>query len=431
MPNRKERPPIYPLDQISLPEIQQFDLGNGVEVFVINQGTQEVIKLELLFDAGRPYEEKPLVSRVTAALMREGSQSYNSAQLAEYMDFYGSSLKAPVDMDAPSLILYTLNKHLPKVLPLLKSLVMEPAFQELEMRQFIERQTQRMDVELSKPEVLAYRTVTEKLFGESHPYGYNSTAPLFWGLNRSDIIRHYEKCYQPSSCKMILSGFITEKEIDLLRETFADWKTEGQPAQAKLPLKEHQPGPHFIEVANAAQTAYRLGVNLVERKHEDYADLYVLNTLLGGYFGSRLMTNIREDKGYTYNIYSSLDVMRFDGCWLISSEVGNDFVAETRNEVWAEIKKLQEEPVDDQELEMLRNYLQGILLGMLDGPFNIAEVVKSVVIGDTGMEAFDQMVSSAREVDPKRIMELFKKYFVAEQITEVWVGPEKSLKTLK
>jgi predicted Zn-dependent peptidase len=431
MPNRKERPPIHTFQQIKLPFIQQFDLGNGVPVYVVNQGTQEVIKLEVLFDAGRPYETKPLVSRVTAALMREGSKLYSSAQLAEYLDFYGSSLKAPVDMDAPSLVLYTLNKHLPKVLPLLKNLVMEPAFHELEMMNFIERQCQRMDIELSKPEVLAYRAVTEKIFGESHPYGYNSTADLFWDLERSDIIRHYERCYQPASCKMILSGHITEKEINVLQETFAEWKNQSAPVRPVLPEEKHQAGAYFLPANEAAQTAYRLGVNLVERKHEDYSDLYVVNTLLGGYFGSRLMTNIREDKGYTYNIYSSLDCMRFAGCWLISSEVGNEFTQETRTEVLREIMKLREEPVDHQELEMLKNYLQGVLLGMLDGPFNIGEVVKNIIVAETDLGAFERVVRSVQKIQPERILELFNKYFKPEQFTEVWVGPEKSLNAIK
>ena len=191
MPNRKERPPIQPLQRLQLPVIPTFTLSNGMEVLVINEGTQEVIKLEVLFTAGRPYEHKPRVRRVTGALWREGSRQYNAEQLAEQLDYYGSSVKAPVDMDCPSLVLYTLNKHLDQVLPLFSSLIQEPAFQEQELQQFIERQCQRMEVELSKPEVLAYRSITELLFGESHPYGYNSTSELFRNLNRQDVIRHY------------------------------------------------------------------------------------------------------------------------------------------------------------------------------------------------------------------------------------------------
>jgi len=406
-------------------------MDNGIEVFLINQGTQEVVKLEVLFEAGRPYEHKPLVNRVTAALMREGSKKYRSDQIAEHLDYYGSSLKAPVDMDCPGLVLYTLNKHLPRVLPMFSDLIRQPAFLELEMLHFIERQCQRMDVELSKPEVQAYRSITEQLFGESHPYGYNSTADLYWNLTRQDVVQHYERCYLPETTKIILSGRVGEREIALLQEALSDWKGTAQPPKAKVPQVAPRPGQILIDAPEAAQTAYRLGIDLVARGHPDYPGLYVANTLLGGYFGSRLMTNIREDKGYTYNIYSSIDSMRFGGSWLISSEVGNEFSRETRREVLAEIERLREERVDPEELTMLKNYLQGVFLGMLDGPFNIARVVKQLLLADLPLSSFDSWVNQVQDIGPEQLQSLFQTYLKPEQITEVWVGPDKSLKRVK
>jgi len=431
MPNRKERPPIQPLQRLQLPVIPTFTLSNGMEVLVINEGTQEVIKLEVLFTAGRPYEHKPLVSRVTGALLREGSRQYNAEQLAEQLDYYGSSVKAPVDMDCPSLVLYTLNKHLDQVLPLFSSLIQEPAFQEQELQQFIERQCQRMEVELSKPEVLAYRSITELLFGESHPYGYNSTSELFRDLNRQDVIRHYERCYQPASCKIIVSGHIGPREVELIRTTFASWTNTGPVPEARLPAIHYEPQQVLIEAPQAAQTAYRLGVRLVERGHPDYPELYLANTLLGGYFGSRLMTNIREDKGYTYNIYSTVDCMRFDGCWLISSEVGNEFSKETRQEVHNELEQLREELVEEEELLMLKNYLQGVLLSMLDGPFSIASVVKQLLLAGAPLSNFEYLVNQIQESRPEDLQRLFQTYWQPDAITEVWVGPEKSLNRVK
>lgn len=431
MPNRKERPPIQPLPPLHLPPIPSFKLDNGIEVYIVNQGSQEVIRLEALFEAGRPYEHKPLVSRVTGALLREGSRQYRSDQIAEQLDYYGSSLKAPVDMDCPGLVLYTLNKHLPMVLPLLRDLIRQPAFLELEMRQFIERQCQRMEVEISKPEVQAYRAITEQLFGESHPYGYNSTAALYRDLNRQDVIRHYERCYLPTSCKIILSGQVGERETALIRAFLSDWKTSAAPPAAQMPIIEASPEKIMIEAPAAAQTAYRLGSRLVERGHPDYPGLYIANTLLGGYFGSRLMTNIREDKGYTYNIYSAVDCMRFGGSWLISSEVGNEFSLETQQEVLAEIERLRHELVSAEELTMLKNYLQGVFLGMLDGPFNIAKIVKQLLLAKVPLTSFDHWVNQVQDISPEQLRTLFQTYLKPAEMTEVWVGPEKSLKRVK
>jgi predicted Zn-dependent peptidase len=431
MPNRRERPPIQPLQPLHLPEIPSFRLDNGIEVYVVNQGTQEVIKVEVLFEAGRPYEHKPLVSRVTGALLREGSRHYPSGQIAEHLDYFGSSLKATVDMDCPSLVLYTLNKHLPQVLPVFRDLILEPTFLELEMLHFIERQCQNMEVELSKPEVQAYRAITEQLFGESHPYGYNSTSQLFWDLNRQDVIRHYERCYLPTSSKIIISGCVGERELDLLKKALSDWKADTTPPRAQVPPVSSTPQSVMLEIPDAAQTAYRMGINLVERGHPDYPGLYVANTLLGGYFGSRLMTNIREDKGYTYNIYSAVDCMRFGGCWLISSEVGNEFSLETRQEVLAEIECLHRELVPEEELSMLKSYLQGVFLGMLDGPFNIARVVKQLLLANLPLSSFDDWINQVQEIDSERLRDLFQHYLQPKAVTEVWVGPEKSLKRVK
>jgi predicted Zn-dependent peptidase len=425
MLNRSQRPQIHSLDNIKLPEIQAYQLDNGIPLWVINQGTQAVLKLEVLFAAGRPYEHKQLVSRVTAELIKEGSQKYSAGQVAEAMDFYGSSLKTPVDMDCPSVVLYTLNKHFSKVLPLVADMLTEPLFPLSEMEQFIDRQCRRMEVELTKPDVVAYRMVTEQIFGSDHPYGYNSSEATYRDLQRSDLDQHFQDFYHAGTCQIILSGLVSQREIDLIAQFLGHLPNNRIVKAPSIEVKSPGPSTLFIQEPEAAQTAYRLGLNLFPRGHEDYAEVFVLNTLLGGYFGSRLMTNIREDKGYTYNIYSSLDCMRFAGCWLIGSEVNNTFVSQTKAEVYEEINKLHSTPVEEEELEMVKNYLSGIMLGMLDGAFNVSEIVKNMHIAQAPLNTFDQLLQTVQNIDAQRMQTLFQQYLPLDQLTEVWVGPKK------
>lgn len=425
MPNRRQRPKIHALSNIQLPEIQKYTLPNDIPLWVINQGTQEVLKMEVLFAAGRPYEKKALASRVTAELLKEGSKNYSAEQIAESMDFYGSSLKTPVDMDCPSVVLYTLNKHFKQVLPIVSDILLQPSFPQAEMDQFIDRQIRRMEVELTKSDVMAYRMITEQIFGQQHPYGYNSSETTYKDLKRADIVQHFTDFYHAGNSLIILSGLVTQREIDLISQHLGKLPKRSKAIKAEVNLPIPGPSSLFIADPEAAQTAYRLGINLFPHGHQDYGDIFVLNTILGGYFGSRLMTNIREDKGYTYNIYSSLDCMRYGGCWLIGSEVNNAFTKETKEEIYKELENLQTELIEEEELEMVKSYLAGVMLGMLDGPFNISEIAKNSYIAQTPLNSFEQALKTVQNIDAQRIRSLFKQYLPLDQLTEVWVGPKK------
>jgi predicted Zn-dependent peptidase len=178
----------------------------------------------------------------------------------------------------------------------------------------------------------------------------------------------------------------------------------------------HIPHPESV------QTAIRIGRRLFSRHHPDYAGFFVLNTILGGYFGSRLMTNIREDKGYTYNIYSSLDVMRHDGAFYIGTEVGNEFVGDTLKQIRLELRSLIENPVSEEELTMVRNYLMGNFLSMVDGPFNVGEVVRTMVGDELPFSFFSELVESVNTIKAETLQRLAEQYLQPEDQWEVVVG---------
>jgi len=423
MPNRTQRPNIHPIRDIRLPEIEVITLDNQIPIYLINQGTQPVIKLEIVFDAGRPFEHQAQVGAVTAAMLREGSARFNSFQIAEKMDYYGSSLKIPFDMDTSSVVLYTLNKHFSEIFPVLEDLLLNPIFSPTAMEKYIARSIQKMEVEIAKTDVLAYRSITEQIFGTQHPYGYNSSPENYHALTRNDIIRHFEQFYHAGACKVFISGKIDASIIDIIQKGLGQIPNKGLIKARPLPTLPESPQSLHLQQDNALQTAIRLGTPLFKRAHPDYPALYFINTLFGGYFGSRLMSNIREDKGYTYNISSTLDCMRYDGCWLISSEVSNEFATATKEEIQRELNILQNEYVEAEEIEMVRSYLMGVLLSMLDGPFNVSEVVKSLVIDEADLDFFEVLTKVCHEITPDQIQALSKRYFQPEMMWEVSVGP--------
>lgn len=422
MLDRTQPPYIHTIDhlELSMPDILHLD--NGIPVYVTSMGTQDVIRLEVVFDAGRPFEEKGLVSRATAALLKEGTRRHNAAEIAEALDFFGASLSQPFHLDTGNMVLYCLLRHFESVMPLFTEMLDSPVFPEDELQAFIRRNQKALKTDLAKTDVVAYRMVTEKIFGEDHPYGYNSSLEMYDQLERADLISHFERTYGIDNCRIFLSGKVDAAVIRTLNRHLGQLSRTGKAVSRSIEVMAPASGHFSVDHPDAVQTAIRIGRRLFNRHHPDYSGFYVLNTILGGYFGSRLMANIREEKGYTYNIYSSVDVMKHDGSFYIGTEVGNEFTADTILQIREEMITLMEEPVDEEELSMVRNYMMGNFLSMLDGPFNVSEVVRALVNDELPFSYFSELVEKVSTIQAKELQELANKYLHPDDQWEVIVG---------
>jgi zinc protease len=426
MLNRTQPPLIREIDFLQLPPVEIFTLDNGIPVYVVNMGTQEVLKLELIFFAGRPFEQKQLVARATAAMLKEGTRSYDSAAIAEIFDFYGSSFRTPFNTDTANVELHSLNKYFEQVLPVVAEILAEPSFPQKELDTFIRVNQQNLQVDLTKNDTVAYRMVTELIFGAEHPYGYNSYAETYGALLREDLVQHYERCFTAGNCKIVLSGKIDSQILSALNRYIGQ---SIRPGAALTAHPQRQPSTTrrmHIHHPDTVQKAIRLGRDMCNRFHPDYPGMYMVNTVLGGYFSSRLMENIREDKGYTYNIYSTLDTMCFDSSFHIGTEVNNEFANQTLDEIYREMELLRHEPVDAEEMAMVRNYVMGGFLTMLDGPFNVSEVVKTIVTEELPMDYIETLTRALQTVTPDDIMELSQKYLNPDDYWEVIVGEKEA-----
>lgn len=428
MLNRKSPPLIHEVRNLVLPDPRVLRLDNGIPVYVLDFLGQEIVKIEAVFRAGRPEEDKRLVARATSRLLREGTQSRTGADIAEHIDFYGGSLSVPTNLDTANFLLFSLKKYAAQLIPVFAEVLQEPTFPGPELDNFKRTSVQELLVELEKPEVLAYRKITELIFGENHPYGYNSTPDDYAALNRADLLRFFEKWYTPANCLMFASGRIDDEVLTLLNQHFGQNKKAAgmsvappaRPIQQPRPVQPAQP----IRLAhpNSLQTAIKIGRRAFNRTHPDFNGLFVLNTFLGGYFGSRLMMNIREKKGFTYNIYSTLDAYLHDGCLYIASEVSPASAAATVRAIFSEMKKLREKPVSDSELAMVRNYLLGMLLNGLDGPMNTSDVLRSLIVEDLSHDAFDALVATIRDITPAQLQSLAERYLRPDDFWTVTVG---------
>lgn len=432
MHNRKSAPVIHEVRHLALPRPELLRLDNGIPVYVLDYPGQEIVKVEAVFRAGRPEEEKRLAARATSRLLREGTLQKTGAEIAEHLDFYGASLNVPTSLDTSSFVLFSLKKYAHEVIPVFAEMLQSPSFPEDELETFRRTSIQELLVELEKGETVAYRKVTELIFGEHHPYGYNSVPEDYKAIQRADLQHFFDTWYTPANCLLFASGRIDDGVLKLLNQHLGTrrtvdgtrltvdggwWTVDGIPSTV-----HRQPSTVQISLPGSLQTAIKIGRKLFDRSHPDFNGLMVLNTVLGGYFGSRLMTNIREKKGYTYNIYSTVDAYMRDGCFYIATEVSPDKSAAAVRAIFSEVKKLREKPVPEEELSMVRNYILGMLLNGLDGPINSSDMVRNQIVENQSPENFEALVQTVRDITPETLQCLAQQYLQPKDFWVVTVG---------
>lgn len=421
--NRKKAPALQQVGQLSIPEPEVFTLSNGISVYVLNEFQRDISQIELVFKAGRWHEPQKQVAKMANVLLREGTTNYSAKELAEEMDFFGASIKLSSDGDTASVKVSGLNKHLDKVMPLAQEVILRPAFLEEELTIKTGNYKQRLKVNLQKNDYLADRSLHELLYGAEHPYGYLSHAEDYDAITVESLKAFHKQYYTADNCMIVVVGRGDDNLIPLLEQYFGqnDWKGEAIPnPEYSFPemnkVVEHQ------AIENSFQAAIRVGRRLFNKNHPDYYKMHFLNTALGGYFGSRLMSNIREDKGYTYGIYSSITSMMHDGYFYISTEVGTDVSGAALKEIYMEMERLKNETIPKDEMDLVRNYLLGRLLSGLDGPFKLANIYKGLLIHGIGWDAIHRLIETTKTTSAKDLQDMAQQYFDLDKMHEVVIG---------
>ncbi len=423
--NRKIQPAYKSIDKINIIKAECHKLNNNIPLYVINAGTEDVIRIDLIFDAGVWSNPKPLVATTTNALIGEGTHTLNSAEIHEKLDYYGAFINHLVNKDSASVSLYSLTKYLKETLPVFEDIVKNPSFPQKELDIYLKNKTQSFIVENEKVSTLSLRKFLNVNFGTKHPYGSALELKDFKNVDRKQLLDHHTRLYNANSCKIIVSGKLTNDTMTLLQRSFgnADWVNKNFKDSKKIyEIDEDKKKRHIIEKNDAIQSAIRIGKKTINKTHPDYAGLQVLNTVLGGYFGSRLMSNIREDKGYTYGIGSVVMSLKNSGIFSIITEAGADVTKETINEIYFELDKLNNELIKSEELNLVKNYMLGEILKIFDGPFSLADSFIGILEYGLDYDYFDNYIDTIKKITPEQLNILANKYFKKEEMYEVIAG---------
>ncbi len=418
MINRKVAPPIVDAVDfhLTLKPYERYTLDNGIEVYAINAGSQEVMMVEWVFFAGNSYEEKNLVASATNNLLKNGTSTKTAFQINEHFEYFGSHFNRSCYNETSTLTLHCLDKHIGQLLPLVKELVTDAVFPQEELDIFKQNMKQRLTVNLKKSEFVASRLIDAYIYGEKHPYGIYSRHEDLDVLQRDELVAFYKKYYSEGRCIIFTAGKLPANLPHLLNEQFGHLPLS-KPERSTIPFHDLKPSPEGgkpIRITNdpdGVQGAIRMGRAFPNRHHPDFMKMQVLNNLFGGFFGSRLMSNIREEKGYTYGIYSYMQNHIQSSALVVSTEAGRDVCEATVNEIYKEMKTLREEPVDDEELSLVRNYMIGTILSDLDGPFHILARWKNILLNGLGESYFYNSIKTIKTTGAPELMELANRYY--------------------
>ena len=423
--NRKIAPPIKDAVEfnLQLKPYNHYTLKNGVPVYEINAGAQDVLQVEMVFYSGTFYEDQKGVAPATNFLLKNGTRNRSAFQINEDFEYYGAYCTRACYSETATLSLHTLSKHLDKLLPVMQDMLTDATFPEEELEIYKQNTRQRLKVNLQKCEFVAGRMIDSFLYGKDHPYGYATEETDLDLISIEKIREFYRDRYKNGRCVIFVAGNLPENLKSLLNENFGSLPLTAP--DFTLPEKIIQPiDEKKFRIQNdpdAVQGAIRIAQNFPNRHHPDFKKVIVLNNVFGGFFGSRLMGNIREEKGYTYGIYSYLQNHIQQSAWLISTEAGKDVCEATIVEIYKEMKKLREEKIDEEELLLVRNYMIGQILGDLDGPFHIMAKWKNIILNNLNESYFYDSVAEIKTISADELQEMADKYLHPEKFYELVV----------
>lgn len=419
---RPPQPQVVIPGNLELANAKATALPNGARMYTLECAERDVVRFSFVFRAGTSWQQKPFCASATLNTLSEGSDTMTSHQIAERLDFYGSYFDVNIDRDWSMVSFVCLSKFFTETLAIAEEIVLRPAFPEKEVRTYCDKSRQNLTINRTKVDFNARELLVRSLYGPGHPYGVSSDAALYNEITSGDLRAFYEKHYTGNNCFVVMSGDTCAEKRDAVGALVAALPAGSENGRAAFPEPVSQKEAR-MEFKGAVQSAIRLGKVMFPRTHPDYIGMQVVTTVLGGYFGSRLIHNLREEHGYTYGAYSAMVNFDRSGYMAIATEVGSQFTEDAVKQIFAEIDRLRTEPVPEEELSLAKNIMVGEVMRILDGPIGIADVTIENIQNGTDNTYMAHFVQAVRSITPEQVLALSQKYLDPETFTTIIAGP--------
>ena len=422
--NRTKAPDFHLIDNINIPKTEFGQLSNKIPFHVLSGGSQELSYIALTFNAGTITSNQLLVASITNSMLVGGTKKHSASQIADTFDFYGAEIRTDSNFDHAVVALFCLNKYLEHLLPLFCELITESVFPDSELESVIAEKKHKLIVNKEKTGFLANNAMHKLTFG-SHPYGKRAEPADYDKITRDILVGFHSSQYHAGNCHLLAIGCITDDVMSLIDKTIGNLPVKEKAEIQSTPLTPTaKNATETIKKENAVQSSLRMGLQTVKMSHPDYHKLNILTTILGGYFGSRLMKNIREEKGYTYGIYSVMQPYMQCGLLRIAGEIKSGYAMQVVDEVRREMQNLKDKLVSDSEMELVRNYMMGELLQTFDGPLSCIDAVEKAIDMEVGIDFYNKEQQTIMSIKPIDIQETANKYFDLDKLTVAIAGNE-------
>jgi zinc protease len=420
-------PPAAAPKGFQVPAPRSFELANGMKVSLVSYGTMPKVTVQLVLRAGNAQEpaDQVWIADLTGDLMREGTKTRTALQISEAAARMGGTLEVAVDADTTEVGGDVLSEFGPEMVRLVADLVQDPAWPAAELPRLKADRARQLAVTKSRPQPLAQERFRAVLYGD-HPYGHSFPDPdRLQAYTLEQVRAFYEANFGAGRAHLYVAGRFDEAKLEAaVRESFAGWARGNA-------LKENPPSPKaerslsVIDRPGAVQSTILLGMPVIDPSKPDYISLAVTHTLLGGYLSSRITSNIREQKGYTYSPFSQISWRYRDAYWAEQADVTTAVTGASLKEIFGEIDRLQAEAPGAAELKAVQSYMTGTFVLRNSTRAGIIGQLKYVDLHGLPSSYVNDYVSKVTAVTPADVQRMAKTYIQDDKATIVVVGDKK------
>jgi zinc protease len=424
-------PPPKPEKKTSFPKYAAHNLASGLRVLVIEHHKLPIVSLRFLVKSGSAEDgDLPGLASLTGELLTKGTTTRSALQIAEEIDYVGGQLVSGSDWDATYASATVLKKHLDVGLSLVADVTLNPGFLEEEIERARQQRLTTLIQRRDDADYLAEAQFNAAVFA-GHPYARPQigTEVSVKAFARRDLLRFHETYFVPSNTLLAAVGDITSDEImPKIDTSFGSWEHHPPPSESiDSPVDLEESSIYLVDKPGAVQSAVRVGHVGIARKCEDFVSVVVLNTILGGYFNSRMNANLRESKGYTYGAHTTFDVRRFRGPFIVSADVRNEVTDPAITEMLYELERIRKDPVTAEELDTVKRFLVGSFPLQLETPSQIAGKVIDLELYDLPRDFYDTFNNRISRTTADDLLRTAQKYLHPDRLAIVASGSSKEI----
>ena len=411
-----------PFADFTSPNLTRLTLKNDIPFVGLHDPNLKLIRMDIRLTAGSYFQQKNAVAAAAMKLITEGTSRLSAEEIAEQLDYYGSYFEVLPDRDFSSFTVYFPKTATAEILHIIKQLFDDAVFPQEKINIYKNNSKKNLAINLEKTSYLSHTQFIANIFGGKHPYGGSLSLSDIDAIEREDIAAFYQTHFHAGNMRIFAAGNIDNSFKQLLNNTLGQLHRKETNPSVFVPAQPQPDRRMYIERENALQSSICIGRRLFNRENENWEPTTVLNTVLGAYFGSRLMTNIREDKGLAYGIHSRMTSFLHDGMFYISADINKGQVRQATDEIYKELQRLRQTEIANRELSLVKNYLYGTFLRNFDGIFS--QIDRIIISDDYHFEDayWETCLKLYKSADSPTLLNLANTYLKADDMVEVVVG---------